>query len=359
MKVLFYTPFYLPQSQAAAVRSYWLVKTLKDNNHQVEVLTSIKTPDSKQLKFNPADNKQSFLKRLLFEVIAGCELFIQILCSRHELIILSSPPFITIWLAHLAARLKGTKYILDVRDIYPDVYFAQRLIKEDSVPGTILKRITQSMYAHAHGIVSVTPGLVHKIQTASPKSKVELLINGFDSSLFKPSLEKFEKFTIIFHGNMGKVQNIPTILKVATQLIHHPEIEFVFIGEGPQAELFKGSQLPNVKYLGPKSYQQIPDIISKAHIGFSARRDDEIGSDAFPVKVFEYVGVGIPVIMTPKSGVMTQLIPEGLYEFSNNDIEEMVAKILELKENRSALFNGAQLSRQLVSRKILDFTHFN
>lgn len=354
MKILFYTPFYPPQAQAAAVRCYWLIRTLKEAGHEVDTYSSIASSETKKLHFNPADNKQSFLKRMLFEILAGWELFFRILFSRQEMIILSSPPFLTIAIAHLAARLKKQAYLLDIRDIYPDVYFAQGLLNEKSFIGELLLSFTRSMYERSLAVMSVTPGLVQKIKVLAPKArKVELLINGYDAELFKPSVEKYEKFTVMFHGNMGRVQNLQTILDVAKKLELHADIEFVFIGEGPQAELLKASPLKNIKYLGSKLYSEIPQIISKAHVGFSARRDDEIGSDAIPVKAFEYLGVGIPVILTPKSGILTQMVNDGLYEFSNQEVDEIAAHILRLKETSVMPKLNQDLSRQSESKKIL------
>jgi glycosyltransferase involved in cell wall biosynthesis len=354
VKVFLYTPFYPPQSQAAAVRCYWIGRTIKEAGHDVKTVSSISTPETKKMIFNPADNKQGFLKRLVFEFLAGIELFFRILFSRADVYVLSTPPFITICMAHLACRATGKKYILDVRDIYPDVYFAQGLIKESSLVGKLIKSFTKSMYTHARAALSVTPGLVEKIRALAPDATTQLLINGYDKDLFRPSEEKFEKFTVIFHGNMGKIQNLPTILKVAEELVND-EINFVFIGEGPQAELLKGNVSKNVSYLGSKSYLEIPTIISKAHVGFSARRDDEIGADAFPVKVFEYFGVGIPVIMSPRSGVMSRMVESGLYEFGNDQITEMAEKIREIKKSGGTIKLKSEMSRQEVSKTILKF----
>jgi glycosyltransferase involved in cell wall biosynthesis len=355
MKIFLYTPFYPPQSSAAAVRGYWLTKTLMDAGHVVQVCSSIKTKDSFALNFNPADNKQSFAKRLLFEVFAGIELFTKIFLSSYQLYILSTPPFITVSIAHLACRLRKKSYVIDVRDIYPDVYFAQGLIKENSFLGRMVKSFTASMYKNSVGVTTVTNGLVKKISTLSPTTKTELLMNGFDADLFKPSSEKYEKFTVVFHGNMGKVQNLQAILDVAKILEAHEDIEFLFAGEGPQAELLKNSSLKNIRYLGAQDYSNIPSIIAQAHVGFSARRDDEIGTDALPVKAFEYLGVGIPVIMTPKAGILTEIVKDGVFEFSNQELNLVAQKILELKSNPIQISSPDKLSRQQVSKKILGF----
>lgn len=356
MKITLYTPFYPPQSQAAAVRCYWLARSLGEANHQVDVLTSISTPESKSLIFKPADNKQSFLKRLIFELLTGIELFFRLLFKSNGIVILSTPPFITTSIAHLACRVKGTKYIIDVRDIYPDIYFAEGLIKETSLLGNLVNSYTQKMYENSYAIFATTPGHVKKIKKLAPKAKsVELLLNGYDQDIFKPSNEKYPQFTIMFHGNMGKIQSLSTILKVAKSLIQYEDIQFIFIGEGPQSKLVEECGLKNVQYWGSKNYKEIAGLIAKAHVGFSARRDDEIGSDAFPVKVFEYLGVGIPVILTPKSGHMTKLIPEGIFEYANDDIEQISEKILELKNSSAAVSISARFSRQESSKTILSF----
>lgn len=354
MRVFLYAPFYPPQSQAAATRCYWLNQILKDAGHIVLVASAIETSETYKLTFNQANNKQNLIKRLFFEIISGIELFFRIFQTHHDLYILSSPPFITVSIAHLACRIRGFRYVIDVRDIYPDVYFAQGLIKESSVFGKIAKVFTKTMYSHAIGITSVTPGLIEKIKTLAPQATTELLINGYDKDLFKSSEVKFETFTVIFHGNMGRFQNLLVILKVAKAL-ENENIDFLFIGEGPQANIFMGNIPKNVKYLGPRKYQEIPDIISKAHVGFSARVDDKIGSDAFPVKVFEYLGVGIPVIITPRSDLMTKMVEYGIYEFNNDQIDEIVKKILEIKNLGGAIKLKEEMSRQEVSKKILKF----
>lgn len=351
MRVFYYSPFYYPQSQAAAVRSYWIVQTLKNAGYKVTVKSSINDGDATSMIINPADNKQGFLKRLVFEVLSGIELLIRVTFTDYNLYVFSSPPFITNLIAHYGCRFTGKRYVIDVRDIYPDVYFAQGLIKEDSIFGKIVKRLTKSMYENSEGVLSVTPGLVNKIQTLAPKGKTQLLINGYDRDLFKPSSEKFPKFTVIFHGNMGKVQNIPLIVEIAKKL-EKEEVDFIFIGEGPESKIFEGPIPSNVKYLGSKKYSEIPSIIAKAHVGISARRDDDIGTDAFPVKVFEYIGVNLPVIMTPKTGIMPSMVQSGIYEFDNSEVNEMADKILAIKKSGETVSLKENLSRQDVSKNI-------
>jgi glycosyltransferase involved in cell wall biosynthesis len=301
-------------------------------------------------------NKSSLIIRLFFEIISGLELLIRIINSKSELVILSSPPFITVFIAHFGARYKKIPYILDIRDLYPDIYYHQGLIKKDGSIGKFLEKLTRNMYLHAKSIMTVNEYLKEKIiETAGQNVPVEIIVNGYDHTLFKESNEKFEKFTIVFHGNMGKVQNLNTIIECAEKLKNHTDINFLFIGIGPQSKILKETKLKNITYIGEKSYIQTSRLIAKAHIGISCRIDDPIGAEAIPVKVFEYLGVNIPTIVTPlSSNLYSQYVSDGIYEFKNEDINGIVAKILDLKSNYQKPKMKINLSRQELSKKLID-----
>jgi len=301
-KITYFTPYFLPQSEAAAIRNSWFVKILREEGHEVEVLSSIpSSPGHTKLFFSKASNKSSAITRLIIECFLGIELFVRLLFQSKDLYILSSPPFFSCLFASWALRLKGAKYILDIRDLYPEVFFDFNLVSTDSVLGKTLKRLAHQFYLHADAIITVTEGLQEEISRETGK-QVSLILNGFDETVFYPSLEKYAQYTVVFHGTLGKVQNIELILKAA-ELLQDEDIKFLFVGDGSKGELIKASTLKNIVYLGAQAYDKIPMIINKAHLGISARIETKIGKEALPVKVFEYFGVGIPVICTPAGAI--------------------------------------------------------
>ena len=78
MNILYFTPNFPPQSEAAATRAYWFVKTLRESGHDVEVLTGQTT------KSRLASNKDHPFKRLLWENIIGIELFLKMLLVQKK-----------------------------------------------------------------------------------------------------------------------------------------------------------------------------------------------------------------------------------------------------------------------------------
>lgn len=327
MKILYFTPHFPPQSEAAATRGFWFSKTLQDAGHDVKIYTG------RSFLFTLANNKASSVNRLFWENVVGIELFFYVFFSSRTMMILSSPPFFTVLWATFACVLRKKKYILDIRDLYPEVFFETGLIKESSLSGKLLKSIASWMYNRAESVMTVTSGLCEIISGYGAK-KTDLIMNGYDSDLFYAGSqdEKFDQFTLVFHGNLGKVQNISTLLNLAEKLLVYQDVQILVAGLGPKAKEITRSKFKNVKYIGNLPYDQIPQLLRKCHVGLSFRTEDKIGKEAFPVKVFEYMGCGLPTIMTPKgeAGEIVENLHFGK-QFENAQISEMVNTILEYK----------------------------
>ena len=343
--IFYFTPHLPPDNNAAAVRNYWFVKTLKEDGHQLKLVTG------KNLSFGLPKNTDRPIKRLWKEQMAGVCLFFQVLMSKSDLYIFSSPPFITILIGSLACRLTNKKYILDIRDIYPEVFIHLKLLKADSLAYKLILRWTKKMYNAAESIITVTEGLENKIKNHCPDTKVERIYNGYDSELFKPNTDKFDKYTIVFHGNLGKFQRIDLLVDVAREMEKsHSDIQFKIIGYGPGEKYLK-SPPSNLEYLGPMKYQDIAKFISRCHMGISLRTDDDISREAFPVKVFEYIGVNVPLVITPYGEAAEFVINRSLGVKSTNDVYQIIKAIEEARENITGN-NLESFSRQTQSKKI-------
>lgn len=325
MKIIYFTPYFPPQTEAAATRSFWFVKILKNAGHDVKILSS------ETLKIRLASNKSSAINRLIWENLQGIELLFKIFVSSRNLVILSSPPFFTVLWGALACILRRKEYILDIRDLYPEVLFETGLINEQKIAGKLLKLLVRNMYVRAKKIITVTEGLCDIIESYGV-NRPELIMNGYDPEIFYPgnSSDKFEKFTLVFHGNLGKIQNIDTLLKVAQELEENAAVQILVAGEGPKAAEILSSKRKNIHFLGSLSHLEISRLLRKCHVGLSFRTNDRIGKESFPVKVFEYFGSGLPTILSPMGEAGETIERLGLgKQFHNEQISEMVKTILE------------------------------
>lgn len=316
--IFYYSPYLPPENNAAAIRNHWFIRVLKENHN-------LKVHSNQNTIFKLPTNKQGLIIRLLKESFVGLELSLRILFSFKKTYILSSPPYITILLASITCAILKKRYILDIRDVYPNVFFSLKILKEDSLAGKFLKFLTRYTFHRAKTVITVTEGFKNKILDFAPKTNIEIIYNGYDDELFKPSDDKFENYTVVFHGNLGKFQRIDLLVEIAKEVFEKdPTIQFNVIGKGP-GEKYLQDPPPNVEYLGEMKFEELGKYIAKCHLGLNLRTDDEISNNTIPVKVFEYLGVGIPVLSTFFKDIQKF---DNIYQINERNISSFVYKKL-------------------------------
>ena len=344
-KIILYSAYPLNSHNANSIRMLHFKKVLKINLN-INTLYPI---------FPLAKNNQPLWWRLLRESISGIELTIRLLFTNYKLIILSSPPYITILISSLFLALFKRKYILDIRDPYPEVFFELNLFSSKSLLGNIIKSLTKFIYKKSSGIATATIGIKKIIENYNIKNEINCFYNGFDKDLFFPKNfeEKYNRFTLIFHGNLAKMQNIDLLVSLAQKC--PKDIDVIVAGSGPQVEKIK--QEKKIKFLSKLSHENIADIINKSHVGLSFRKDGLMGKISFPVKIFEYIGAGLPVISTPlhtEAGSFLEKNHLG-FQFTNNELDKILEKIIHIKNNYQINKTCVNLTRQAQAKKFSEF----
>jgi glycosyltransferase involved in cell wall biosynthesis len=329
-----------PKINAGSVRNSFFVDGLIGNHNSVIIFTNYKNIqyNISKINTNPGSNKDRNLIRVFREVVYGIELFFKIIFSkkcRHYIV--TPPPFLLNIFSVLAIKLKGGTYTLDIRDLYPEVYFINGVIKRDSLLGRFLTFIEQWLYKNSSSIVTVTNGIKENIIKRQPGLQVSLVRNGYDRKLFSPLDENKKRkiFTVVFHGNLGRFQNINLLADVIKRINRvNSDVQFLVIGDGCNAEKIMNLKVNNLSYSSTIDHYHVARIIAECHLGLSFRTSDFISKASFPVKIFEYIGVGLPVLSTPKSEAGEVLEKFGFgFQFDNNNVDKIVDQILAIKNN--------------------------
>lgn len=348
---------FFPEDKAASVRAGFFVDKLIEEKHNVVIFTSVKNDDYDIIKNRSSlpTNKDRNIVRLVRELLYGVELFFRIISyKRMDIYIISSPPFFITFFAFLAVKIKNSKnIILDVRDIYPEVFFENKLIKRESFLASILIKIEYYLYNNSKSIISVTEGIKSLIVSENHiYDKVVVVKNGFDKNIFKVRSEKFENFTMVFHGTLGRFQNIEILMDVIKYFNKFDsKVKFLVLGEGNKDFMLKSNNLSNLEYIENMPYKEISKIIAKCHLGLSFRTDDNISKISLPVKIFEYIGVGIPMVVTPVSeaGEMVQKSNIGLQ--CDNHVEDIINNIKSIRTNYTTYLKALKANRNQFSRQ--------
>ena len=249
----------------------------------------------------------------------------------------SSPPYLTACVIIFFAIIKRVPYILELRDLYPQVYAEAGLLRRNSVIYEFLSAISRFLYKKAKAIIVVTDGLKKIVIKESGDTPVIPVWNGFPEDLLKIKWMKHKRFTVCCHGVLGYLQDVEAIRGIA-ELLVVDDIDFLVIGYGRKASLLTCDRPQNLRFLGTLPFEQTIIEVSRCHVGLSLLLENAIAHTAFPTKVWEYIGLGIPSIVTPRceAGIFLERNHCG-FQFPAGDIEGIARAILELKKNPSQL----------------------
>lgn len=115
----------------------------------------------------------------------------------------------------------------------------------------------------------------------------------------------------------------------------NPDKSFVVIGPFWQKSIKKRlNNYPNIYFLGRKSYQEIPMYLQQFDVGLIPHKVDQFIQYTNPMKMYEYLACGKPVVATPVSGInqFKELV------YSTDDYQQFNQYLNRaLKEDSSAL----------------------
>jgi glycosyltransferase involved in cell wall biosynthesis len=82
-----------------------------------------------------------------------------------------------------------------------------------------------------------------------------------------------------------------------------PKWSFAFVGPvgpgDPRTDVSALADEPNVHLLGPRPYAELPLVLRAADAGLIPYRRNQLTDSIFPMKVYEYLAAGLPVVATP------------------------------------------------------------
>lgn len=82
-----------------------------------------------------------------------------------------------------------------------------------------------------------------------------------------------------------------------------PEWSLVLIGDVGEGDPHTNAEVlkvcPNIHLLGPRPYEELPAYLKASHVAILANRENDYTRSMFPMKFFEYLAAGRPVVSTP------------------------------------------------------------
>ncbi|MGO4270950.1 glycosyltransferase family 4 protein [Paenibacillus sp. TAF58] len=253
--------------------------------------------------------------------------------GRPDVIIGSSPPLFTAFSSMLIAKVRRAKFVLEVRDLWPDTLIEINN-KQEGFEIKVLTWMEKLLYKEADLILVLTKGIGRKIEEKGVShKKIFFSPNGIDlkeTSLSKESSIEFrtklgfteEDYVFMYAGAHGPANDLKQLINVMSELKEETSIKLVCMGEGIEREMLqdlaKTLNLQKTVYFLPAvSKSLVNDYLSIADSFIICLKDTPLYEDALPNKLFDYVLHDKPILSTVKGEIKTFLDEYGLGFYGN------------------------------------------
>ncbi len=276
-----------------------------------------------------------------------------------DVVLGTSPQLFTTCAAYAVSRLRRIPFVFELRDLWPESIRAVGAIGNSHVLD-MLEWLELFLYRKAARIVSVTQSFKRNlVGRGVPADKIAVVTNGVDVSRFKPQPRDADlegelglkgKFVAGYIGTHGLAHSLETLLEAARRLQDDPvgcDIRLLFLGDGANKQKLvaqaKAMGLNNVVFVDSVPKDQVVRYWSLLDVSIIHLKKTELFTTVIPSKLFECMGMGIPVLHGV-AGESAEIVErEGCGQvFEPENVEALCAGLLALKSDGALRDNYRQ-----------------
>ncbi len=244
-----------------------------------------------------------------------------------------------------AAHARGIPSLLEVNSPIKDHPGSLKSVLDRAAVVRPLARIREGLVRKASALVTPLPSIVPE---SVPAKKVHRVHWGANVERFRPdvprkSLRIPEKAkVVVFSGSFRPWHGADLLVRAAPRvLIREPEAFFLFVGAGPAWDetrlLARTFGIESaVLFTGAVAYDEMPSYLRAATVGVAPYQPSRLGQMKLgfywsPLKIFEYMATGLPVVSldVPPLAEIVRPEKEGLL-FAEGDEEALACAVVRL-----------------------------
>jgi colanic acid biosynthesis glycosyl transferase WcaI len=311
-----------------------LAKGLREKGHQITVLTGM--PNYPEGRFYPGykafpirkENYEgieivrvpmvpkgngSALRMVLYYwslALAACLLVPVFFRKKVDLVFVYQPSPITVGLPALVLKaMEQTPVWIWVQDLWPETLAGTGMVRSAFLLN-FTDRLVRFIYSKCDRVLVQSQAFAPRIvKKGVPRERIRFFPNSAQE-LYKPAIVEPDAperklmpqgFRVLFAGNIGRAQDIPTILSAAEKLKQERDIHWVILGDGPMRswaeERIRARGLEKtVHLLGRYPEQAMPKFFSLADALLVTLKKDPVFAITIPSKIQSYLACGRPIV---------------------------------------------------------------
>jgi glycosyltransferase involved in cell wall biosynthesis len=209
-------------------------------------------------------------------------------------------------LAALGPKLTGAKVVLDLHDLVPELFASKFGVADTAWIVRLTKVVERACVRFSdHALAVHEPHLGALVGHGNPRDKFTIVMNAPDPRLFARRTEgaSGQGFTLIYHGTISTRHGIDVAVRaVALALQSYDDVRLEVVGDGDGvaglrrlvAELGLADAVAITEGRFPA--EELQPLFERASAGVVPLSHDVFTRYMLPVKLLEYVALGLPVI---------------------------------------------------------------
>jgi glycosyltransferase involved in cell wall biosynthesis len=209
----------------------------------------------------------------------------------------------------LWAYVPQAEAVIDVLDPAQIVYHCvDDVAAQKGVDAGSFREAEERFARRADLVLASAPALDERMRTLS--DHVLYAPNVADTGTFAtalapgpvdPAVDALPRPRLVFQGAIVATKLDVRLIADAARL--RPDWSFVLVGPrgagDPTGDLSPLDEAPNVHLVGPRRASDLPAVLRGADVGLIPYAINDLTRSVFPMKVYEYLAAGLPVLATP------------------------------------------------------------
>ena len=259
MRIVYIHQYYCNPTMTGGIRSYEQARRLVAQGHTVHVITTDITPGKRSLGWRrtdddgiqvhwfsvPYSNNMSFARRLRafaeFMVLAAAKAT----ALKADLVFATSTPLTVAVPGVIAAKLRRTPFVFEVRDLWPEVPIEMGVLR-NPLARRLAGALANFAYRNAEEVIALSPGMAAGVTARRPGTRTTVIPNAADLALFDVAPDAVQRFRdehrwlgdrplIVYTGALGAVNGVEYLVRAARKMGEtDPDAQVLIVGHGKE-----------------------------------------------------------------------------------------------------------------------------
>jgi glycosyltransferase involved in cell wall biosynthesis len=294
-----------------------------------------------------------YLLEYAWALIAELYLVLKVFSRSRFRILQGCNPPDTIFLLALILKPFGVRYIFDHHDLSPEVFEA----KFGSARGLFcaLTRLAEKCSFRVATVSIATNESFKEVAVARGGKRPEEVfvvrncpdLTAFRRGPVRPEIKHGKPLLVVYVGFMGQQDGLDLLLESIEHIVKREkrqDTHFLFIGKGTMLpalqEMAAKKELDRfVTFTGQVPHDEVVNYLSNADVGVAPDPKTPMNDNSTMIKIFEYMALGLPVVLFDLKEGRRTAGPAALYAKPNEPID--------FANQVNRLLDSAELRRQL------------